>query len=96
MDLQHKTPTAAASAHSLLTVLSTCMTTYCYHSRLLHRITGSSYLGVGVVQVLFGTLVPGSIPINAVIALCIQLAPNCCREGGLFASPPLAIHVAHW
>lgn len=54
------------------------------------------YLGVGVVQILFGTLVPGSIPVNAVIALCIKLPPDCRCERSLFACSPLAIHVAHW
>ena len=56
---------------------------------------GCHYLGVWVVQVLTGTLVPGSIPVNAAVALCVQLPPDCSSQRGLFADSSLAIHIAH-
>ena len=57
---------------------------------------GGGYLGVRVVQVLLSALIPGCIPINAAVALTIQLPSYGSCQRRLLASAPLAIHITHW
>ncbi len=56
---------------------------------------GIEHLGMGVVQVFFSTLIPGCVPVNAAVALGVQLPSDGSSERGLFASPPLPIYIAH-
>jgi len=53
------------------------------------------HLGMGVVQVFFSALIPGCIPVNAAVALGVQLPSDGSSERGLSASAPLPIYIAH-
>ena len=62
---------------------------------MLHDREGG-YLGVRVVQVLLSALIPGCIPVNAAVALTIQLPSYGSCQRRLLASASLAIHITHW
>ena len=53
------------------------------------------HLGMRIVQVFLSALIPGCVPVNAAVALGVQLPSDGTSERGLFASPPLPIYIAH-